>query len=208
MSTYFWVVWCIPHCTWNGCGNPDHFKYPSFTANTKQFCSCHPPWFKDTPHWPSNRHSTADNPTCDSTQTQAEWTAKIWRRLAVERRSKCMSLMTIYTHNIVFCVTTVLKLSCPHCFFWSFRNQRVTSRGRMGLKWSTKPSGPRKCQTECGGHPCPLNRFVLWNRETRRERTVAYVILQFSQTAAMCEIWEMWENDFVTSHCTLKLYRR
>ncbi|TMS16524.1 Actin-related protein 8 [Larimichthys crocea] len=34
------------------------------------------PWFKDTPHWPSDRHSSSDNPTCDSTQTQAKWTAQ------------------------------------------------------------------------------------------------------------------------------------
>lgn len=62
-----------------------------FTANTEQLCSCHPPWFKNTPHWPCNRHSSSNNSTCDSTQTQAKWKSQIWGCLVVERRSKCMS---------------------------------------------------------------------------------------------------------------------
>lgn len=55
---------------------------------------------------------------------------------------------------------------CAHCFFLlSNRNQRVMNRGRMDLKWSTRPSGPRRCQTECGGHLFRLNRCLLWNRQ-------------------------------------------
>ena len=77
-------------------------KCSSFTANTKQLYSCHPPWFKDTPYWPSNRQSSSDGPTCDSTQAQAKWTAPIWRRLAAARWSQCTSPPTRYNNHRVF----------------------------------------------------------------------------------------------------------
>lgn len=132
-----------------------------FTANPEQLCSCHPPWFKDTPHWPCNRHSSSNNSTCDSTQTQAKWKSQIWRCLAVERRSKCMS-HTVWPNTLT---VQSFFFICTHCFFLlSNRNQRVMSRGRTDLKWSTRPSGPRRCQTECGGHLFRLNRCIEWNK--------------------------------------------
>lgn len=91
------ITWCF--ClVWHGSAYSDHiymfmFSFLTFlTANSEQFYSCHPPWLKDTPYWPSNRHTSSDDPTCDSTQTQAKWTAQIWRCLAAEGRSQCTYL--------------------------------------------------------------------------------------------------------------------
>ena len=132
--------------------------YSSVTANTEQLYCCYPPWFEDTPHWQSNRHASSYSPTCDCSQTPAKWTTKIWRCLVVERRSKCMSLIAKIHIQAQYC-TRIDLIFCCH-FLLSCRSQRVTSRGRMGLKWSTRPSGLRRCQMEWGGHLFQLNRYV------------------------------------------------
>lgn len=57
--------------------------------------------------------------------------------------------------------TSRYLLLYPHFFFLlSARNQKVLSRGRMVLRWLTRPFGPKRCPMECGGLPSLLNRCV------------------------------------------------
>lgn len=83
--------------------------------------------------------------------------------------------------NVRLCLHSVQISLCHFSFALiassplSDRNQRVTSRGRMGWKWSTRPSGPRRCRTECGGRRCLLNRFVYYQREKREGRELLHL---------------------------------